>query len=150
MLEQVSCSRRDASTDAVIHTITCPTTVHHSRWAKEKETIEFMAVGARKSLNYTLKTGKRWLSENVNGVQEGGRVCFSKSCLDSVSLLFIDCFVHFFIHFFLLFINYYLNIEHTISVVLLEDIKKDLNKCINILCSLLERHNTVDCWITRI
>lgn len=48
-----------------------------------------------------LKTGKGWLSENGNGIQEDGHcVCFSKSCSDSLSVLFIDWFVHLFIHFF--------------------------------------------------
>lgn len=117
--------------------------MHHIAWAREKETLEFMAENVRKRLKYILKTGtsKGWLSKKGNGIQEICHCvyCF-KSWLDYFSFLFIGWFVHSFIHFFCYSLTI---IEHKICVELVKDIKEDLNKQKDILCLLLGRYNIV-------
>lgn len=53
------------------------TTVHHIRWAKEKETIGLTAEDVRKRLRCILQTEthKGWLYEQGNGIQEHGGHC---------------------------------------------------------------------------
>lgn len=66
-----------------------------------------MAEGVRKRLKYMLKTGKGWLSENGNGIQEDVIVyVFPRAArILSLSYSLIGLFTYLFI-FFLLFIDY--------------------------------------------
>lgn len=65
-----------------------------------------MAEGVRKRLKYMLKTGKGWLSENGNGIQDVIVYVFPRAArILSLSYSLIGLFTYLFI-FFLLFIDY--------------------------------------------